>query len=388
MAATLSSIFSEGHMFQLQSDMLLCHNLRCYQSYFGGGLDSNRIKPSDHSALHVKLEEDQQLFNAVTKWNPNVVSAILDTGTSHNVLTDKSLFDPKSLVQLSQPVELDGIAGGQLLQCKGVTNLEVVTNTGETHPIKMEAFLSEQFPCTLLSPRSMLAATEQAKAMKPDGTVDEELLQSLVEDHFSVHKDRIEWNVDGSPLLTMAYDSTFLPRLTLFPEGKSEATLKSMLSTLHTSNKNLTPLQKVWQLWHNRLGHPAHSLVQKIAAGGCLGPAALNLSKLPLTDKPMCPSCPYGRQVACPTKTTVTKKVPDKVGSLKVDQTVPGVTIFSDQSHSLVPGRLFHTAGRESNDDKFCGSTLFVDAASGHICVAHQVTFNASDTINAKVAFE
>ena len=192
MVATLGSIFSEGHMFQLQSDMLLRCKLRRYRSYFGGGLDSNRIKPSDRSALHVKLEEDQQLFNAVTKGNPNVVSAILDTGTSYNVITDKSLFDPKSLVKLSQPVELDGIAGGQLLQCKGVTNLEVVTNTGETHPIKMEAFLSEQFPCTPLSPRSMLAATEQAKAMKPDGTVDEELLQSLVEDHFSVYKDRIE----------------------------------------------------------------------------------------------------------------------------------------------------------------------------------------------------
>ena len=62
--------------------------------------------------------------------------------------------------------------------------------------------------------------------------------------------------------------------------------------------------------------------------------------------------------------------------------------IFSDQLVSFQPGRLFHTAGCESNQDKFNGATIFVDAASGLIFVKSQVTMNATDTINAKHEFE
>ena len=73
---------------------------------------------------------------------------------------------------------------------------------------------------------------------------------------------------------------------------------------------------------------------------------------------------------------------------MKVGFTEPGQRIFSDQLVSMQKGRLFHTAGRESEDSQFCGSTVFVDAASGYIHVEHQVTLNASDTINAKHNFE
>ena len=62
--------------------------------------------------------------------------------------------------------------------------------------------------------------------------------------------------------------------------------------------------------------------------------------------------------------------------------------MFTDQLKSRVRGRLLHTAGREQESDKFCGSSVFVDAASGYIHIEHQVTLNASDSINAKTAFE
>jgi hypothetical protein len=76
------------------------------------------------------------------------------------------------------------------------------------------------------------------------------------------------------------------------------------------------------------------------------------------------------------------------VGSLKVNQLKPGDRVFLDQLESRVRGRLLHTAGREPSSSQFCGSTLFCDAASGYIHVEHQVTLNASDTINSKTSFE
>ena len=51
-------------------------------------------------------------------------------------------------------------------------------------------------------------------------------------------------------------------------------------------------------------------------------------------------------------------------------------------------GRLLHTAGREQESDKFCDSSVFVDASSGYIHLEHQVSLNATDSINAKTSFE
>ena len=62
--------------------------------------------------------------------------------------------------------------------------------------------------------------------------------------------------------------------------------------------------------------------------------------------------------------------------------------MLSDQLESRVRGRLLHTAGHEPVSDRFCGSTIFCDAASNYIHVEHQVTLNASDTINAKTSFK
>ena len=59
-----------------------------------------------------------------------------------------------------------------------------------------------------------------------------------------------------------------------------------------------------------------------------------------------------------------------------------------DQLDSRVKGRLFHTAGREHEIDKFRGTTLFCDGSSGLIHVEHQVTFTANEIIQSKVGFE
>ena len=385
--ATISSMFERHNMFQLQSDLLLRQRLRKSRNCFGG-LDSNKIKPGDLCALQAKLQSDDELFSAVTQNNPNIVSSICDTGSSFNVTGNSNLIKPGTMVKLDKPIELDGIAGGLELHHKGVASLEIIKNDGTPYQFEVEMYFAEDFPCTLISPQATLVSILKSKKIMGPNTTIEDLPDQVFDDHFRVHYNRMEWHADDELILTLPYDTAFLPRMTIFPADTAECSLKSMLSTLHNSNGNLSPLQKVWQLWHAKLGHPAHSLVRQLGESGCLDRHALDLSKLPLSDRPMCESCRYGKQTPRPDGSTITKKNPAAVGSLKEGHTTPGHLIFSDQAFSSVPGRKFHTAGQESDDNKFCGTTLFVDAASNYIYVVHQVTFNASDTINAKVQFE
>ena len=384
---TLGSLFQQCHTIQLQSDMLLRRNLRRHRNCFGG-LDSNRIKPGTLCALRARVREDDELFSAVTHNSTSITSAIFDTGSSFVVTNNKDLLVPGTLVDLPQPVVMDGIAGGFSIKKKGIGKFQFVKPNGDLHTVECEVYFDQEFPCTLVSPQALLAYSLKLDQQLYDGLITEEKYQSIVEDHFRVFHNRMEWHADGEMLVSIPYDSAFLPRLTIFSADKAESSLKALLNTIHHSNRNLTPLQKAWQLWHSRLGHPAFSLVQKLGAAGSLDRQALELAKIPLSERPMCESCRYGKQVPRSDGSTITKKNPDAVGSLKEGHTVPGMKIFSDQAYSSVPGRLFHTAGNEPADRKFCGSTLFVDAASNYIYIVHQVTFNASDTINAKVEFE
>ena len=135
-------------------------------------------------------------------------------------------------------------------------------------------------------------------------------------------------------------------------------------------------------------GHLSFERVQKMGIAGMLDRLGLGLSKERTGAAPLCSSCAFGKQVRKPDGTTTTSKNPAVVGSLKEGFLVPGARVFADQLVSFVRGRLLHTAGREPLKDRFCGSTVFCDAASGYIHVEHQVTFNASDSIMAKESFE
>ncbi len=193
--------------------------------------------------------------------------------------------------------------------------------------------------------------------------------------------------MQGRRLLTLKFDQNYLPRITLFKKGTALPTLTSLNSILSPENKNLSTFQKRWMRWHIRLGHLSFSRVQQLALAGLLD-GAVGLDKEHVENKPHCASCAYGRQHRLPDKTTLTKKVAASMGNLIKDIQRPGQRIFTDQLESRVKGRLFHTAGKEPDQDKFKGTSLFCDGYSNYIHPEHQVTFSASDTISATESFE
>ena len=67
-----------------------------------------------------------------------------------------------------------------------------------------------------------------------------------------------------------------------------------------------------------------------------------------------------------------------KAGNLK-----PEDVVSTDQYVSKLLGRLPPTKGKgkESDAEKYCGNTIYVDEANGIMYVNHQVSLNAAETI-------
>ena len=65
-----------------------------------------------------------------------------------------------------------------------------------------------------------------------------------------------------------------------------------------------------------------------------------------------------------------------------------GEVIFVDQYKCSTRGRLLHTKGKESLDDRFVGGAISSDASSSFIFNVPQVSLRAHDTLRAKVELE
>jgi Reverse transcriptase (RNA-dependent DNA polymerase) len=362
--------------FQLSSEAAEKENLRKYRG-LKGELSTSCMSAGDLSALQQHVRTSNNMFATAIGEMNHAFSAIVDTGCSLSCTNNKGDFRPGTFAKLESPVSLGGIAGDLLINFKGIVDWETLDDFGNVVTLSTVALYHESLPGRLFSPQTYLQEQSKLKG------------QNIHLDNcFSVFADRAEWHADGKCIFTMKYDSSFLPRVTLFRKGMAHSTLSALQSVLHHTNKNLSPMSKIWLRWHVKLGHLSFSHVLKLALGGFLDHLSLGIDRTKIPDQPHCAACQFGKQVRKPDGATIQRKNPNVSGSLKSNQLKPGDRIFSDQLESRVHGRLLHTAGREPSSSQFCGSTLFCDAASGYIHVEHQVTLNASDTISSKNSFE
>ena len=373
---TLSGLLTADPVIASCSDLAFRSHLRQFRSC-QGVLQTTKLGSHDLSVVQRHLRSSNTLLDEATAGSPHIFSAIVDSGCSYSATNCFSDVDPKSIRKLSEPIVLGGIAGSLEIHYIGTARWETLDDHGNILPFTEEVLIHPDLPNRLLSPQAFLAH-------KPSSSSSDEDL----EEHFRIYNNRATWNEDGRRILTMKFDSCFLPRVTLFSQGQATTTLQAMNSLLDPSNQNLTALQKIWMRWHLKLGHLSFSHVQRLAVGGFLDHLALGLMRSKTLEAPKCSACQYGKQGRTPDGTTTTTKNPERTGSLKAGQLIPGNRIFCDQLESRTKGRLLHSAGKEPDKDKFCGSTVFCDAASGYLHLEHQVTLNATDTIRAKENFE
>ncbi len=358
-------------VFKLSSEASFATHLRKYRSY-QGVLDSTKLHQGDLLALRHMLHYSSETIEAPLASTGNSFTAIVDTGCSITCTNSPHDFVPGTLRALPKPIILGGIAGGLQVREQGIVHWEFLNDFGMIETLETKAFLQEELPCRLLSPQAFLRHSSQN-----------------VSDNFRFFHDRAELHLRESRQLTFHYDSSFLPRITLFAHGTAQPSLLALYGSLvGDSNINLTPQTKHWLRWHYKLGHLAFEHVRLLGHGAFLDTLSLGLFKNATQGTPRCGACCFGKQQRKPDNVKTSSQRPITIGTLKREQLEPGDRIFSDQLESRIRGRRLHTAGREPEHDRFCGSSIFCNAASGLIHVEHQVTFSANDTIMAKNGFE
>jgi len=172
--------------------------------------------------------------NKATLNNRHVFSAVIDSGCTHSSTNKFSDCDPSSVCRLTTPITLGGIAGGLQVFYVGRATWETIENCGNVTPFQDDVFINEDLPMRLLSPQAFLAHHK-------DGT-----RTGRLQDHFSIFRNRCEWHMRGRKLITLGFDQSYLPHLTLFTAGKAVTTLEALNATVHQSNQNLSPLKKLW----------------------------------------------------------------------------------------------------------------------------------------------
>ena len=140
---------------------------------------------------------------------------IADSCCSFTCTNNKDDFDPGSMTLLPKPLTLGGIAGGLEVKYQGNVHWETVDDDGNVLSLQTKAYLQEQLPCRLLSPQAFLTHSSQC-----------------LEDHFRVYFNWAELHQCGSKTLTIPFDKSFLPQLTLFHKGKARMHLEFAKSSL------------------------------------------------------------------------------------------------------------------------------------------------------------
>ena len=93
---------------------------------------------------------------------------------------------------------------------------------------------------------------------------------------------------------------------------------------------------------------------------------------------PPCQSCLLARARKRTPNVSRTRLLDDREGAITRDQYNVGDFVSTDQFICKTPGRLPTGYGRESQDRRFQGGTIYNDAASGLIWVENQVSLGVN----------
>ena len=330
--------------------------------------------PSIDSSMGCRvLSQHPRAFWASLK--DDLISAIWDTGATMTVTFCKNDFID-GVRPTDQPLVIGGLANGLHVEGEGQVQWSFLSDEGTFITLQTKAYYVPSAGQRLISPQYV---AQERHREHPDRI--EKLLDL---DHACV---RVNFPEQGT--LTVPYDkASNLPVSYAFQADQADHCLAELnLCVTEESNQNLSYSQKELMQWHFRLGHLNFRAVQAILKSGALGhtPGAKAASRC---AHPKCASCQYGKGHRRPTKSTTTKPVDCKVGALKKEDLFPGQRISMDHFKCSTKGRLYTSRGKTSDDSMYTCGCIFVDHASGHVHVEHQVGLTSNETLQAKLSFE
>ena len=158
----------------------------------------------------------------------------------------------------------------------------------------------------------------------------------------------------------------------------------ALMNVAEETNQNLTAPARELLLHHHKLGHADMSRIQNLARRTNPNDASTSIlrtksASVANVPAPMCAACQLGKQKRRPRPGRHIVAPHD--AALKKDALQPGARVFLDQYVSSVKGRLPHTKGKESDNDRYSGGLIAVDSASGKVFCRHQVSLRSGETI-------
>jgi Integrase core domain. len=175
-----------------------------------------------------------------------------------------------------------------------------------------------------------------------------------------------------------------------------------MLALLNLEqSSNLSSAQRELRLIHNKMGHIHMKRLQKLlhhdapldsqsSDDQLSAPIVFrsHFQKTRTCSVPLCRACAMSKGSKVPTGSQHIQNDPDREMHLLRNHLSPGSCVSCD--HYVVDhrGRLYQTAGRERETDRYCGGTLFVDHASRKVFLHHQSSLRAADTLIGKRILE
>ncbi len=274
---------------------------------------------------------------------------LVDSGCSDSCTGDKEDLIPETVEALEKPRPMDGVGGTLMATHRGKFRYEILADDGTVQALEGHQYYVPGLPCKLFGPQDYFGQkhAEGLEGYSLNVTWSGSTLQLGPNVTVSIPHDRM----------------TRLPKLRCYKKVMETAESMANLCVTDELNQNLTELQKALLKAHWRLGHVGFQWLQWIGRQGRLGKTG-ELFGVSSTQCPKCAACQFGKQERNPKAGSKTKVDEQREGILKADNLKPGELIFSDQYVSSTPGRVFGRRGASISSQKYCGGTLFVDAAT------------------------
>jgi len=317
--------------------------------------------------------------------NRDDLPIVIDTGGSKSVTPDRDDFIGE--IRMADISDLQGLSASTAVIGIGTVRWTIRDVFGSVRTIETEAYYVPSAAIRLFSPQKYFQE-QQAGSLWCDAKRSVLTLADGSALEFPYNS--------GSNLPLMLPDKITQMGLTFEDSQLFESIGTSEFVTVADDvNENIPASQKELLKWHWKLGHVNFKWIQKLATTPRKPTDGIDMPILKMKEKktssclhPKCAACQMAKQTRRNPGVSVGTPIPEKEMSLRQGILEPGDMVSIDQYVSALPGRLPSTKGKEPKSKKYNGGTLFVDHATSHIYLRHQVSLKVGDTLRTKRAFE
>ena len=276
-----------------------------------------------------------------------------------------------------------GCVGSDIpIEGMGTVAWSVTDTTGSLRTLKLPALYAPSSKVRLLSTSSLLSAYPNESIHLMSGR-----LVLSGNPHAQAPTNSVVVLVNPNNNLAIS-DAQHSDTYATIPAG-----MHAVIREVSESNMNLTPPEREWLKWHQRLGHASFTTIQFLMRSGILGKSQrsklLHTQVGKLVSPPRCAACQYAKakRRSVPSQRTHSKIQPVS-GGLKKDQLFPGQEVSVDHFVCSTLGRLYTGYGKSSESSMYKGGAIFVDHTTSFVHVEHQTSLTSHDTLQAKEQYE